>query len=195
MKIKYLILNLVIFLIFTMTSAPVFARHQEVSVTQVKEYIVKCAVEMGVEPEIVLAIAKRESGFSQNKRSPMGAIGVFQLMPGTARRMGYNPYNYRDNIKGGIAYYKAMKKLFKTDSLALAAYNAGPGNVKKYGGVPPFAETRKFVAACMGHYNEYKKSPDEAVSGYLATSKENKTKLAEQERREALTLYMINQAI
>lgn len=191
MRIKYLIL--VIFLIFT--SAPVFASHHEVGINQVKDYIVKCAVEMGVEPEIVLAIAKRESGFNQNKRSPMGAIGVFQLMPGTARKLGYNPYNYRDNIKGGIAYYKAMKKMFKSDALALAAYNAGPGNVKKYGGVPPFEETKKFVATCMGNYNEYKKNPDATVSGYLAASKENKTKLAEQARKEALTLYMINQAI
>lgn len=184
-----------VFLTFAITSTPAFANHHQVSTAQIKEYIVKCAVEMGVEPEIVLAIAKKESGFSQSKRSPMGAVGVFQLMPSTAKRMGYNPYNYRDNIKGGIAYYKKMRSMFKSDSLALAAYNAGPGNVKKYGGMPPFGETKKFVSACMSNYNEYKKNPDQTVSHYLTTYKENKSKLAEQETRDALTLYMTNQAI
>jgi len=195
MKIKHFILSLVVFLTFTITSVPAFAAHHEAGMAQIKEYIVKCAVEMGVEPEIVLAIAKKESGFSQKKRSPMGAVGVFQLMPSTAKRMGYNPYNYRDNIKGGIAYYKRMKSMFKSDVLALAAYNAGPGNVKKYGGVPPFSETRKFVSSCMGDYNNYKKNPDATVSGYLMTYKQNKTKLAEDEKKEALNLYMRNQAI
>ena len=195
MKIKYSILSLVIFLIFTVTSMPAFANHQEASITQIKNYIVKCAVEMGVEPEIVLAIAKKESGFCQNKRSYMGAVGVFQLMPSTAKRMGYNPYNYRDNIKCGIAYYKKMKKMFNSDTLALAAYNAGPGNVKKYGGVPPFGETRRFVATCMSDYSKYKNNPDSTVSDILTTHKENKSKLAEQEKREVLTLYLLNQAI
>jgi len=195
MKIKYFILSLVIFLTFTMTSVPAFANHQTVSTAQIKEYIVKCAVEMGVEPEIVLAIAKKESGFSQSRRSPMGAVGVFQLMPSTAKRMGYNPYNYRDNIKGGIAYYKKMRSMFNSDALALAAYNAGPGNVKKYGGMPPFGETKRFVSACMNNYKEYKKNSDPTVTQYLTTYKENKSKLAEQEKREALTLYMTNQAI
>ena len=174
---------------------PVFASSQDVSMATIKEYIVKCAVEMGVEPEIALSIAKIESGFSQNKRSCHGAVGVFQLMPSTAKRLGYNPYNYRDNIKGGIAYYKQMKKMFKTDALALAAYNAGPGNVKKFGGVPPFAETKRFVSTCMGYYNGYKTKPDATVAGYITTYKENKSMLAEQETRDALNLYLINQAI
>ena len=63
-----------------------------------------------------------------------GAVGIFQLMPSTARRMGLNPYSLDDNIKGGIMYYKSMYKMFGSMELALAAYNAGPGNVKKYGG-------------------------------------------------------------
>ena len=88
-----------------------------------------------------------------------------------------------------------MKKMFNSDTLALAAYNAGPGNVKKYGGVPPFGETRRFVATCMSDYNKYKNNPDATVSGILATHKESKSKLAEQEKREVLTLYLLNQAI
>ena len=193
-KTKHTILKLALILFIFAASIPVSAS-QEASIEQIKEYIVKCAVEMGVEPEIALAIAKKESGFNQNKRSPAGAIGVFQLMPSTARRMGYNPYNYRDNIKGGITYYKNMRKMFNSDSLAFAAYNAGPGNVKKFGGIPPFAETKKFVAICTQYYNTYKNSPDTNVSRYLATYKDNKTQIAEKEKKEVITLYLLNQAI
>lgn len=167
---------------------------------QIKEYIIQCATELGVEPEIALSIAKQESGFSQNKRSAMGAVGVFQIMPSTARKIGFNPYHYKDNIRGGISYYKQLKRMFKTDELALAAYNAGPGNVKRYGGIPPFAETRKFVKVVLNNYNEYKTNPDSTVETLLATYKENnkdgsKPTLADKEHREMLTLFMLNQAI
>ena len=193
-KIKHIISTLAVILFVFAASVPAFAS-QEASVAQIKEYIVKCAVEMGVEPEIALAIAKQESGFNQSKRSPAGAIGVFQLMPSTAKRMGYNPYNYRDNIKGGITYYKNMKKMFNSDTLAFAAYNAGPGNVKKFGGIPPFAETKKFVAICTENYNSYKNAPDETVSVYLTIYKNNKIQIAEKEQKEVITLYLLNQAI
>ena len=154
---------------------------------------------MGVEPEIALSIAKKESGFCQEKRSPAGAVGVFQIMPSTARKIGFNPYNYRDNIKGGISYYKTLKKMFKTDEMALAAYNAGPGNVKKFGGVPPYAETRRFIRVVLADYNTYKTNPDASVEKHLLAVRENKEKnrqmLAEQEHREMLTIFMLNQAI
>ena len=168
---------------------------QKATMAEIKEYIVLCASELGIEPEIALGIAKQESGFCQEKRSYMGAVGVFQMMPSTARRIGFNPYNYKENIRGGISYYKQLKKMFKTDELALAAYNAGPGNVKRYGGVPPFAETRKFVKIVLTHYNNYKTNPDATVEKYLAAVKENKEVLAEKEHREMLTLFMLNQAI
>ena len=68
-------------------------------------------------------------------------------MPSTAKRMGLNPYSLNDNIKGGIMYYKNMYKMFGSMELALAAYNAGPGNVKRYNNtVPPYAETKRFIA-------------------------------------------------
>lgn len=173
--------------------------NQKVSMDAIKQQIVKCAVEMGVEPEMALSIAKHESGFCQEKRSRMGAVGVFQILPSTARRIGYNPYHYRDNIRGGIAYYKQMKKMFKSDAVALAAYNAGPGTVKRYGGVPPYAETRRYVATVMKHYNNYKTAPDATVVKYLAEYKqelkEKNSAIAEKEHREMLTLFMLNQAI
>ena len=80
------------------------------NVSTVKAAIVKHSIEMGVDPAITLSIAKTESGFRHEARSAHGAVGVFQLMPSTARRMGLNPYSLDDNIKGGIMYYKSMYK-------------------------------------------------------------------------------------
>ena len=87
-------------------------------------------------------------------------------MPNTAKRMGYNPYHLNDNIKGGIAYYKKMYQMFGSTELALAAYNAGPGNVKKYNGIPPFKETKNFVSSIMNSYNSMKNNPDPAIAQY-----------------------------
>ncbi len=136
---------------------------QAADVNTVKAIIVKHAIEMGVDPAIALSIARTESGFSHNARSNHGAVGVFQLMPSTARRMGLNPYSLNDNIKGGIMYYKSMYKMFGSVELALAAYNAGPGNVKRYKAVPPYAETKRFVSKIMKDYNYYKANPDPAM--------------------------------
>lgn len=136
---------------------------QAANVSTVKAAIVKHSIEMGVDPAITLSIAKTESGFRHEARSSHGAVGVFQLMPSTARRMGLNPYSMDDNIKGGIMYYKSMYKMFGSMELALAAYNAGPGNVKKYRAVPPFSETRRFVAKIMTDYRHYKANPDPSM--------------------------------
>ena len=150
---------------------PVKSKEEAVSKVTIKELIVKHSLEMGLESAMALSIAKAESGFCHEKRSKYGAIGVFQLMPSTAKRMGYNPYHINENIKGGIQYYKLMYKMFGTPELALAAYNAGPGNVKKYKGVPPFNETRKFVASIMNSYNNFKVNPDPVISQYKSGMK------------------------
>lgn len=132
-------------------------------INSVKATIVKHAVEMGVDPALALSIARTESGFRHEARSPHGAVGVYQLMPSTAKKLGVNPYSLNDNIRGGIMYYKMMYKMFGSVELALAAYNAGPGNVKKYNSVPPYAETKRFVAKIMADYNRQKTNPDQAV--------------------------------
>lgn len=139
------------------------AQAQATDVNSVKATIVKHAIEMGVDPAIALSIARTESGFRHEARSSHGAVGVFQLMPSTARRMGLNPYSLNDNIKGGIMYYKKMYNMFGSVELALAAYNAGPGNVKKYNAVPPYGETRRFVSKIMSDVNRQKANPDPAV--------------------------------
>ncbi|MDR1327150.1 MAG: lytic transglycosylase domain-containing protein [Heliobacteriaceae bacterium] len=153
-------------LLLTFTLMCVFFAHTQThaaDVKTVKETIVKHAIEMGVDPAIALSLARAESGFRHEAKSAYGAIGVFQLMPSTAKRMGFNPYLLNDNIKGGITYYKMMYNMFGSHELALAAYNAGPGNVKKFGNIPPYAETRRFVSVIMADYNRQLANPDPAV--------------------------------
>ena len=133
----------------------------------VKESIVKHSIEMGVDPALALSIAKKESGFKHELKSPYGAVGVFQVLPSTAKKIGFNPYYLNDNIKAGLTYYKMMYKMFGSTELALAAYNAGPGNVKKYGGtIPPFRETKRFVNVIMQDYHNLKNNPDPAIAKY-----------------------------
>ena len=104
-------------------------------------------------------------------------------MPSTAKRMGLNPYSLNDNIKGGIMYYKSMYKMFGSVELALAAYNAGPGNVKRYNAVPPYAETKRFVSKIMKDYHYYKANPDPAIikaKAASAAAKKPQTQIANQ---------------
>lgn len=147
-----------------MLVVPSDVKAEAVATATIKELIVKHSNDLGVDPAIALSIAKAESGYCHDKRSKHGAIGVFQLMPSTAKRLGYNPYSVNDNIRGGITYYKMMYKMFGKMDLAIAAYNAGPGNVKKYNGIPPFKETKKFVASIMTNYNSLKANPNSMVT-------------------------------
>lgn len=126
---------------------------------EVQKAIAQTALKMGVDPFVALSIAKLESNFNPNKKNPSGAVGLFQLMPDTARRLGVNPHVQNENIKGGIMYYQMMYKKYGSMELALAAYNAGPGNVARYKGVPPFKETKAFIAKIKNEYNTLKADP------------------------------------
>ena len=122
---------------------------------EVKQNIIKQANAMGVEPAIVLSIAKTESGFRQEARGAGGHIGVFQLSQATAKNMGYNPYNLDENIKAGITYYKNMYNMFGSMELAVAAYNSGPVAVKRCKNTIP-ANSQRFVNRIMTDYKTYK---------------------------------------
>ncbi len=144
--------------------ASVSGHKGNLSEDQIKRKIVREAQRQGLCPHLALSVARQESEFKCNARSCAGAIGLFQLMPATAKDLRVNPYNVDQNIKGGIKYLKMMHNQFGSTQLALAAYNAGPGAVQKYGGIPPYKETRQYVRLIMKFYNQYKNNPDPVIS-------------------------------
>lgn len=111
--------------------------------------IEQAAARHGVDPNLVRALIQVESAYRAKARSRKGAIGLMQLMPDTARRFAVtNPYDPRANIEGGIKYLKFLLDRFERP-LALAAYNAGEAAVQRFGGIPPYAETRNYVQAVL----------------------------------------------
>ncbi len=104
----------------------------------------------GVPEDLFLRLISQESGWNPKARSHKGAIGLAQLMPATARVLRVDPTDPQQNLEGGARYLAEQYRTFRSWRLALAAYNAGPLAVKKYGGVPPYKETRGYVTAILG---------------------------------------------
>jgi Transglycosylase SLT domain len=139
--------------------------------TSIEEMIVATAQKYAGHPGLVRAglhpvefriwfqsLVKQESGFSIGARSPVGAFGLTQVMPDTAKDLGIYPAYYDDpmlQLDGGARYFLTQLNKFGSVPLALAAYNAGPGNVTKYGGIPPFEETQNYVVRITGFFNSY----------------------------------------
>jgi soluble lytic murein transglycosylase-like protein len=113
----------------------------------------------GVDPLLVHSVIQVESSYNQYAVSPVGAQGLMQLMPQTARMLGVNnSFDAKENIEAGVKYLKSLQDQFKDDRLALAAYNAGPNAVERYKLVPPFKETQDYVQQVEKRYGEAQKA-------------------------------------
>lgn len=131
---------------------------EDVSKEEINGLIDAYSEKNGIDADFVRAVVKQESGFNEHATSHCGAAGLMQLMPGTAKGLGVtDPYDAEQNVKGGT---KMLANLLKTyggnKELALAAYNAGGGAVKKYGGIPPYGETQRYVKNVLSIYDRYK---------------------------------------
>jgi hypothetical protein len=123
----------------------------------IESAIVTASDKYGVDESLIRAVIKQESSYDPYAVSSAGAMGLMQLMPATAQSLGVaDPYNVYQNIYGGTKYlYDMLLKFGGDEQLALAAYNAGPGSVIKYGGIPPYEETENYVPAVLNYKNQY----------------------------------------
>jgi hypothetical protein len=110
----------------------------------------------GLDPSLLAAMASQESGFNSAAVSPAGAQGLMQFMPATAKGLGVNAMDPGSAIDGAARYLSSLKNQFGSTELALAAYNAGPGTVSRYGGIPPYSETQNYVRSVMSKAEAYK---------------------------------------
>ncbi len=122
--------------------------------------IKSCSDKYGVNPSLVKAVIHAESGYNPNAVSSKGATGLMQLMPGTAKSLKVaDRFNPKDNVEGGVKYLRFLLDTFRGDvSLAVAAYNAGLNAVAKYGGIPPYNETRTYVSRVLSYMKSYQES-------------------------------------
>ncbi len=146
----------------------------------IRELIIKYSKQFDVNPLLVTAMIKQESGFNQKVISSAGAIGILQLMPFTAKDLGVNPYDLEENLYGGIKYIAyLLEKNDRDIPNSLASYNAGLGAVQKYNGIPPYKETKQYVkniVSIFNNLNYVKESKTNDINLNLINNEANKLK-------------------
>lgn len=145
----------------------------------------EAAQRYGIPTDLYLRLVQQESGFNPGAKSHAGAIGLGQLMPGTARDLGVDPNDPIQNLDGSARYLRQQYDTFGDWTNALAAYNAGPGAVQKYGGVPPFAETQNYVARITENGSFMPpEEPQNALSGMAGLSEADLMRILGQRQPE-----------
>ncbi len=144
----------------TTASATPLSAGESAQSSQYDSLVEAAAQRYGIEPAVLHGLIQQESGFDPSAQSSAGASGLTQLMPATASSMGVaNPLNPAESIEGGARYLSQLMGQFSGNTTdALAAYNAGPGAVKQYGGVPPYAETQSYVTKVLGYAEAFRQS-------------------------------------
>ncbi|HWR35078.1 MAG TPA: lytic transglycosylase domain-containing protein [Clostridia bacterium] len=139
-------------------SVPAEAEPSQLRTKEIHDHVTAASDATGIDADFIHSIIRRESGFNPKAVSPKGAQGLMQLMPATAGMLGVkDSFDPASNIDGGTRYLRELLNLYKGDAVkALAAYNAGPHRVEQYRGVPPYAETRAYVAGIIRDYNKRK---------------------------------------
>ncbi|MEZ5403764.1 MAG: lytic transglycosylase domain-containing protein [Bryobacteraceae bacterium] len=144
--------------------------------TATKRLVEKMAARHGVDPDLVHAVVKQESNYHAKAVSSAGAIGLMQLMPGTARDLAADPWVPEENVDAGVRYLRQLLIKYKNSpnqvALALAAYNAGPNAVDRYRGIPPYRETRQYVRKVIRNYDA---APDRTTQPAPASATQHDT--------------------
>ncbi|HEU0123227.1 MAG TPA: lytic transglycosylase domain-containing protein [Bryobacteraceae bacterium] len=153
---------------------------------RINQAVEQAAKQYDLDPLLVHAVIQVESGYNQFAISPVGAQGLMQLMPATAKSLGVrNSFDVEENIRAGVRHLKELKNTYKDDRLALAAYNAGAGAVNKYQWIPPYAETQEYVYKVGKKYGEARRAAAKTVVAETApvAPKQNESSVEEAQTR------------
>jgi len=168
--------------------------------TDLNQVVNRASSRYRLDPDLVNSVIKAESGFNVRAVSPKGAQGLMQLMPGTASQLGVpNAFDPEANVEGGTRYLRELLERYDFDMVkALAAYNAGPQRVEQFGGVPPYRETRAYVARIVTDFNKKKVAQGKAAAQNRSVTKHTKSKpstpVAKSPRANPLTQAKANPA-